>query len=76
MTEPFEYRGELFRDCTYVAHPHTVAMLRSRVLAKARNTDDRHLLDAIMDAEARAKVEAHDVLRSQLVGSVELGEVA
>jgi hypothetical protein len=76
ISEPFEYRGELYRDCTYVAHPHTVAMLQARVLAKARNTDDRELLDAIMDAEARAKVEAHDVLRAQLVASVELGSAA
>jgi hypothetical protein len=76
VSEPFEYRGETYRDCTYVAHPHTVAMIRTRVLAKARNTDDRELLHAIMDAEARAKVEAHDVLRAQLVAAVELGSAA
>lgn len=73
--EPVDYMGGTFRDCTYVAHPHTVAVLRVAVLAKARNTEDRLLGQAIIDAEARRKVEAHDTLKVQLVGSLEMEAV-
>lgn len=72
ISEPFEYLGATYRDCTYVAHPHTVAMLRARVLTKARTSDDVNLWRAIKNAEERQLVEAHVALKDKLVGSLEL----
>jgi hypothetical protein len=75
ISEPFEYLGETWRDCTYVAHPHTVAMLRARVLAKARTSDDVNLWRAIQNADERKLVEAHDALKDQLVGSLKQSQM-
>jgi hypothetical protein len=72
VSEPLEYLGGTYRDCTYVAHPHTVAMLRARVLAKARTHDDINLARAISEADERKRVEARETLRTQLVDSPEL----
>lgn len=75
VSEPFEWQGDTYRECTYVPHAWAVDMVRKRVIAKARASEDVNLDHAIRDADAQKAAEARATLKDQLTASLD-AEVA
>lgn len=70
VSEPFEYQGRQFVDCTYEPRDWAVEMIRKRVLTKARHNEDIHLFLAVSEADRRKADEAKAELRDALTRSI------